>query len=91
MTNDGNEHKFLLLVEGFGSKKGTLIITTDNTVDFKIHEKYGYYCSALNPLSYSKYNRENFIETLEDWDYFGESNEKPQWYNGHIYNNEQRI
>jgi hypothetical protein len=86
-TDDGAEYTFLILIRKFGSKLGTIVITTDDFEDLYIPEIYGYYCSALNPLSYSEYKRDHFIETLEDWGFFGNSSEKPQWYNGPDYNN----
>ena len=71
-----------ILVEEFGSKKGTVILTIDDMNDFNIPEKYGYYCSALHPSSYNKYDRESFIETLNDWGYYGDDSNKPDWYTG---------
>jgi hypothetical protein len=47
-----------------------------------IHKDY--YFSAVNYESYSKYNRELFIETLIDWGYFGDNNKKPKWYIGQV-------
>jgi hypothetical protein len=82
---NGGEIKCLLLIENFGSKKGTLILSTDDMDDFDEPEKYGYYCSALNPFHYSKYNRDGFVETLIDWGFYGKEDEKPTWYNGVVY------
>jgi len=56
--------------------------------DFDKAEKFGFYCSALNPFHYDHYDRDNFIETLTDWGYFGQPENKPEWYAGHIYKNE---
>ena len=76
---------FDLLIENFGSKNGTVIFTVENMNDLEKAKKYGFYCSALS-LTYRNYNREIFIETLNDWGYFGLIDEKPDWYDGHIYN-----
>ncbi|MFM2386946.1 MAG: hypothetical protein RL660_1703 [Bacteroidota bacterium] len=76
----------VLLIENFGSKNGTLVFTIDNMRNIGKAEPYGFYCSALNPVSYAKYNREHFIETLSDWGYFGSSKNKPSWYKGHMFN-----
>ncbi|MBC7556173.1 MAG: hypothetical protein H7195_04350 [Chryseobacterium sp.] len=78
--------KFDLLIKNFGSVKGTIIITTNDMSDFNKVNEFGFYCSALNPLHYNKYERENFIETLNDWGYFGEIENKPSWYNGYLDN-----
>ncbi|WP_113652194.1 hypothetical protein [Pedobacter namyangjuensis] len=86
---DNKEIKYDLLIKSFGSKFGTLIITTDDMSDFDKGEKFGFYCSALNPFHYNKYDKENYIETLTDWGYYGQPESKPKWYEGRIYNNEK--
>ena len=78
--------KYALLIKGFGSENGTLIIATDDMSEFDTAQKFGFYCSALNPCCYNKYDRKNFIETLTDWGYFGIPVNKPDWYTGHIFN-----
>ena len=83
--------KYDLLIKCFGSENGTLIITTDDISEFGTARKFGFYCSALNPCCYNKYDRENFIETLTDWGYFGMSENKPDWYIGHIYNGNKTL
>ena len=50
--------------------------------DFNIPEKYGYYCSALNPSEYSKYDKKKFIDTLNDLGFYGDESAKPDWYTG---------
>ena len=87
-TKGDKEIKFDLLIKGFGSKKGTLIITTDDMTEFNTPEAHGYYCSALNPIGYSKYDRENFIDTLNDWGYYGDISNKPDWYTGESWTQE---
>jgi len=82
---DNTEIKFHLLIEKFGSRLGTLILSANNMTEFDTPEKYGYYCSALNPDNYSEYERDHFIDTLSDWGYFGEEVKKPNWYTGEIW------
>lgn len=84
-TADGRQIECLMMLENFGSKKGTVIISTDNMDDFNEPEKVGYYCSALNPLSYSNYDRDIFVDTLIDWGFYGLAPQVPSWYTGHIY------
>ena len=81
---DGRVIKYDLLIKNFGSKNGTLILTTNETNEYEIAEKLGFYYSALNPYHYSKYDKELFIDTLTDWGYFGIFENKPDWYTGHI-------
>ena len=85
LTIDGDELNCYLLIEEFGSKKGTVIMSTDDMVDFNKPGKLGYYCSALNPLNYSSYNRDRFVDTLTDWGFYGDKDNVPSWYEGHIY------
>jgi hypothetical protein len=82
LTTDNLKIKFELLVENFGSKLGTVILSIDNMVEIDTPEKYGYYCSAINPDNYSIYNRQFFIDTLNDWGYFGDKSKTPEWYTG---------
>ncbi len=74
-----------LLVENFGSKMGTIVFSIDEkNILRKMNEikKLGYYCSALNIKNYSKYNRPVFIDCLNDWGYFGDLSNIPNWYSG---------
>ena len=76
------EYPFIALIEGFGSSKGTLICLPDEWDDLgyaEIAEGEGYFCSGLYPESYSEYERKRFIDTLEDWGWFGPETEKPLW------------
>jgi hypothetical protein len=41
----------------------------------------GYFCSVLFP-TYEEYKRELFIDTLDDWQFFGSERERPPWYTG---------
>ena len=74
--------KYDLLIKNFGRENGALIITIDDMSEFNTAEKFGFFCSALNPDVYYKYDRENFIDTLNDWGYFGVAEKKPDWYTG---------
>lgn len=85
LLTTNNDLTFQLLIKNFGSKLGTLTLSTDDMTDFNTPKKYGFYCSALNPLAYDKYDREHFIETLTDWGYYGNAADKPDWYEGPIY------
>jgi hypothetical protein len=81
----GEELEYGLLIENFGGDRGILVLTEFEKMDDDEPEQYGYYSSALSPYHYGKYNRENFIETLIDWGYYGDIENKPSWYSGHLY------
>jgi len=78
----GLKHEYLGLVHMFGGQAGTLIRllrepsekSPDPTGD-------GYYWSILGP-DYARYNRQLFIDTLDDWQFFGPDSERPEWYSG---------
>jgi hypothetical protein len=83
LTVENNDKiRFYLLIENFGSTRGTIILSTDDMTEFDAPEKYGYYYSALNPEHYGVYDRDNFIETLNDWGYYGDKSTTPGWYTG---------
>jgi hypothetical protein len=77
--------EFPMLVHAFGTEKGTIVLDIDDSRNIsKIPEKYGFHCSRLGS-SYAQYVREEFIDTLEDWGYYGDSQHKPNWYEGKYY------
>ena len=79
---DKKEIKYKLLIENFGNTLGTLIIAIDEMTEFNTAKQGGYYFTALNPDMYSTYERGHFIDTLNDWGYFGDESKKPNWYAG---------
>ena len=72
---------FGILIEDFGSSKGTIATGLETEIDFKSIKKDGLFISQLGS-SYEKYNRVDFIETLNDWGYFGNNENIPDWYSG---------
>jgi hypothetical protein len=73
---------FEILVENFGGPNGTIVFSVDDMSEIKTAENYGFYYSALNLTSYEIYDRQKFIDTLNDWGYFGDPSQKPGWYTG---------
>ncbi len=72
-------------LQDFGNPKGTVILGLyDSDVDCDAINEGGYYLSRLNPLVYEKYSRDVFMETLNDWGWFGNPNEAPAWFSGAI-------
>ncbi len=81
--DDGEKCEFIALIKAFGSPNGTLVCLPEQWDDLgydSLAEEYGYYCSGLYPVSYSQYNRERFIDTLNDWSWFGDESKTPRWY-----------
>jgi uncharacterized protein YchJ len=85
MNTENGKVSYPVFVKHFGRKKGTIIARHALFMDYPMPKDKDYYFSAVNRDSYSKYNRESFIETLEDWGYYGDKASKPEWYNGHVY------
>jgi hypothetical protein len=80
----GDQHHWVAgWLPDFGGAKGT-IVTCRHSVDGldEICDAHGYYTSALNPLYYDTYDRARFIETLNDWGWYGEPSSAPAWFTG---------
>ncbi len=83
ITNkNGKELKFDLLVEEFGSQKGIVIMRMRNMHGLKAIKENGFAFSTLRYKNYATYDRQIFIDTLNDWGYFGDLSKTPSWYAG---------
>ena len=81
LNTDNGIVEYPVLIKNFGGKKGTIIAPHALFIDYPMPRHKDYFFSAVNSDSYSIYNRAHFIDTLEDWGYYGEENSKPHWYN----------
>ncbi|MEA2695937.1 MAG: hypothetical protein QOI66_208 [Myxococcales bacterium] len=74
----------------FGSAAGT-IITSPEAVDdiLEVCEAAGYFTSALSPHYYERYERERFVETLNDWGWYGDPTRPPSWFTGWIHGHKE--
>jgi hypothetical protein len=70
------------LVVAFGSPRGTLLFA-DRDEERPTRELHasGYFFSILSD-SYEAFDENHFIETLNDWGYFGPDADRPRWYSG---------
>jgi len=69
----------------FGSPLGALIITRfDSQEASDGSEDTDYFISGLNPAQYEPYCREVYVETLNDWGWFGPEEQIPSWFKGGI-------
>lgn len=79
---DGRTHEHLGLVHRFGRRAGTLIGVLYEPSEKSPHPACDdYYYSILGP-GYGRYERQSFIDTLADWQFFGPESERPEWYSG---------
>jgi hypothetical protein len=66
----------------FGGRTGTLIRVLREPSELSPEPAGdGYYWSVLSP-GYGWYKRQFFIDTLEDWQFFGLDSDRPEWYSG---------
>ena len=78
----GLKHEYLGLVHMFGGQAGTLIrVLREPSEKSPDPTGDGYYWSILGP-DYARYNRQLFIDTLDDWQFCGPDSERPEWYSG---------
>ncbi len=85
INTENKKVTYPVLIKYFGGKKGTIIARRELFIDHPLPKIKDHFFSAVDAESYSKYNRENSIESLEDCGYFGDKNSKPEWYDGYVY------
>jgi hypothetical protein len=44
--------------------------------------RLGYFATRINVVAYSNYDRTAFVDTLNDWGWFGPEEQRPGWYTG---------
>ena len=77
---DGSRQEHLGLVHHFGRRVGTLIsVLHEPSEHFRHPPGDDYFWSILGPC-YRHYRRDDIIETLGDWGYFGPAASRPEWY-----------
>jgi hypothetical protein len=64
----------------FGGPKGMVVGVLDDKLQ-DCRSTQGYYCSNL-ATSYRLYERKHFIDTLNDWGWYGPMELRPSWYTG---------
>jgi hypothetical protein len=79
-TNDAGDWWFEAYIADFGGPNGTVVGNRENQLN-EIRKQHGYYASNLFP-SYRIFDRQHFIDTLNDWGWFGEKGKAPIWYTG---------
>jgi len=72
------------LVKFFGSAGGTVVLERHMPLEptRSTAEAQGKFCSLVDPTVYGQYARELFVETLNDWGWFGDPQDSPSWYTG---------
>ena len=70
------------LVHHFGGRVGAIISTIERPSAGVPDAVRSHYFSSQLSDSYTRYDRQFFIDTLNDWQFFGPDSEKPSWYTG---------
>ena len=80
---DGRSFIYTALVHEFGAPKGALLtlLAAGRSLADCPHAD-GYHVSLLSLERYARYDRQLFIDTLDDFGYFGPEEMKPAWYTG---------
>ncbi len=82
LPDGGRTLSYLGLVPQFGSPKGMLVIVGlhyDDHVRVAQQYRYGYSCFSEHS---EPYDREGFIDVLNDWGWSGSPDTAPSWYTG---------
>ena len=67
----------------FGSPAGTLLVCRfDPDESSDLADDTDFFRSSLNPRGYEPYRRDLYIDTLNDWGWFGNKSNHPSWYTG---------
>jgi len=85
-NNKGEEVKYEAHIKDFGKPMGTVVGSIGDEDLYEINDEdvrneRGFYVSNLADR-YKIYNRQLFIDTLNDWMWFGEKGKEPSWYTG---------
>ncbi|HWF03242.1 MAG TPA: hypothetical protein VHA06_06115 [Candidatus Angelobacter sp.] len=86
IRENGEEEIYEALVHDFGGPKGMVTGKIDRYGLYKgdpveSRRRAGYAVSNLSD-SYRKYDRKLFQETLDDWQWYGNPDQRPSWYTG---------
>jgi hypothetical protein len=77
---------FPVFLPDFGGKKGMVVGLLGGYTMSAEHRSAAktahLYFSGLDPDSYSSFDRDLFVGTLNDWGWYGADGERPAWYTG---------
>lgn len=81
-TADGGSHEHLGLVHQFGRRIGALISALHEPSEHIPRSSVDEYYWSILGTGCARYERQEFIDTLDDWQLFGSDAERPSWYSG---------
>ena len=81
--SNGFEYQFVALITGFGSRRGTLVCLSEEFGKIlKMATQSGFYCYGIDAESGDRYDREKFIQILNELGWYGDLFTVPTWYQG---------
>lgn len=83
-SESGEAEQFLAFVAHFGSPRGTVVVGRHaaSSRARALARARGMFISMVDERSYSEYERELFVDTLNDWGWFGDEESTPHWFTG---------
>jgi hypothetical protein len=79
--SNGKRFEALGLVHQFGRHIGTLIsVGGEPSADIEYPSDNNFTWSCLGRTGYVRYERQMWIDTLNDWQFVGSESERPSWY-----------
>ena len=71
-------------VADFGSPQGTVVVGRRSATEEirSLADSRGTHYSEIDEAAYSRYDRDLFVATLNDWGWHGDPSAVPEWYTG---------
>lgn len=75
------------LVRQFGSSAGALVLDLASTTpsESAVATRLGFFVAQVSAEAYASYDRDLFVDTLNDWGWFGPEQDRPTWFTGEAW------
>jgi hypothetical protein len=75
------------LVRQFGSSAGALVLDVASTTQSETAAatRLGFFVAQVKAEAYASYDRDLFVDTLNDWGWFGPERDRPTWITGEAW------
>jgi hypothetical protein len=75
------------LVRQFGSSAGALVLDLASTTQTETAAatRLGFFVAQVSAEAYASYDRDLFVDTLNDWGWFGPEQDRPTWFTGETW------
>ncbi|MEI6788557.1 MAG: hypothetical protein WCL49_08775 [bacterium] len=87
----GEVVEYIALVRNFGTDKGMLLLADFGAKgSMQLAQAEGFSFSCLSE-SYAEFDRQRFIDALNDWGWTGSDKQAPNWYTGEPWTSEPAL